>query len=214
MADKASIFESFTGTAPRFPDSDPERAGKYGRAGFVPPRGFEPVGGETREVGGPAGSGDVAADAGTIDPASLSSGPKRRGRPKWSDEERAARKAAREAKEADKLAVEPPDIPPTMTGQIAYGLSIVHSMWAMAANAPPLALSEEEAQTLAARIADVAKYYVKLTASNKGAAWFALLMTLAFTYVPRFAYLRSVRTPPQPMQPPPEPNAMDNMVMQ
>src|SRR5271166_956995 len=85
---------------------------------FVPPNGFEQIGGGAGENGGPTGRDTSGPDAGTINPsANAQKRPKRpRGRPP--NASRAADASAAETQE--KVSLEPPpDLSATVVGQIA-----------------------------------------------------------------------------------------------
>ena len=53
-----------------------------------------------------------------------------------------------------------------------------------------MALSDQEAATLAKQVANVGKYYVKIDGGGKVWAHFALLFTLLILYIPRWMVLK------------------------
>lgn len=80
------------------------------------------------------------------------------------------------------MAVEPPEVPPTVVGQVAAALKFVHGL-----GPSEMALSDAEADALAQAVTGVARYYIKLTVSNKGAAWLSLIVTCGMIYGPRIS---------------------------
>ncbi len=142
---------------------------------------------------GGSGAGDANRedarfdDAGTIDPVEITRARgKRRGRkPGISNADYARARETGESPVKATLAVEPPDVSPTVVGQISQALFGIHQMLAIGLAAPEIVLSEGEAEALAKCIAGVGKYYIRIAADNKLAAWLALLLTSAMIYVPR-----------------------------
>ena len=173
--------------------------GEYEFLGDVSDEGTRNSEGGEREAVGQDRSDDDASDSGPVDLASVAAaGKKRRGRSgvKWSDEERARRKAARETKkDGVSVPVEPPEISATVVGQLMAILYAVHIGLAGVSHTPEVALSEQEAEAMAKAIAAVGKYYWQPVISNKLAAWTALAMTAWAIYFPRVMAIREKTTP-------------------
>lgn len=152
---------------------------------IVPPSGFEQVGSGAGEDGGTNGGIAGDTDTGAINLASQSQkAPKRpRGRPP-----NAAKQSAAEAEA--KVSVEPPEFAGTIVTDIARSLSYIHVQLAMGMQCPEMALSDQEAATLAKQVANVGKYYVKIDGGGKVWAHFALLFTLLILYIPRWMVLK------------------------
>jgi len=150
------------------------KAAADGNPRIVPPTGFRTVGEISRDAGGSPGGDDGGLDAGTVDPVAVGQAnpdaKRRPGRPRKS----AGSGTASEA-EGQKAALAVEEFPPTVVEQIALGLLIVNGGL----------ISADEAQALAKAIANVAKYYIRLAASNKATAWAALLITAAMIYGPK-----------------------------
>ena len=164
--------------------------GRFQRSGnVVPPIGFEQVGSGAGEDGGTNGRDKGDADAGTINLASQSQ--KRPKRPRGRPRNNANANADADANaEAEKVSVEPPpEIDPTVVGQIRDGLFFIHNQLAMGMQCPEMALTHEESAILAKQSANVGRYYIKIEGGNKFTAWFALIATILILYIPRYMIL-------------------------
>jgi hypothetical protein len=158
------------------------------------------IGPDERE--GDEHSSHVAFDAGAIDPVSITK-QRRKGRT-WTAEqraeasERAKRRAGGEpaagtgSKKA-RVSVEPEitPIPTKAIDQLTTVLAAVHSVVAVALNAPELALSDEEAKAVAESAANVAQYYGPFGVGGKTGAWIGFAGVAGMVYLPRlFAIAR------------------------
>lgn len=160
-------------------------------ADWVPPGGLEGIDNGTEQSSRTAGSNERSADSGTIDPAQIS-GKRKPGRPRLTVAERSARAAERsarapEAKEEVAVDSSPSEIPPTWVDQVALALLVIHDGL----------LTSDEAQRLSKALCDVAKYYIKLTASNKTTAWIALMLTAGMIYLPKALAKQANKQKPQ-----------------
>lgn len=134
-----------------------------------------------------AGSNPGHSDTRTVDPVEITQN--RPGRKPWTEEQRAAARAARAARKAEKEGValepEPREIPATVIGQWTALLEGIHGMLAVGLQAPELKLSKPEAEALATASAKVASYYSPMALSGKSGAWLSLVTTAGMIYVPR-----------------------------
>lgn len=83
---------------------------------------------------------------------------------------------------------EPADPPQNIVELVQFSLYGLHKMLGPV----EMHLTEDESGNLAKAICNVAKYYMRITASNKMTAWGALIMVAYMTYQPHFVAL-SVR---------------------
>lgn len=167
-------------------------------AAFLPP-GYRPVernDGVLPEAGGnPRGDGggiEGGYQSGTMDPAKISEGRRKAGRPrgsgrKWSAERRAAYEQSRNStpETQEELAVEdsepkPKPVPHEVVEQVAAALRFTQSLMT-----PDMPLSDEEAIGLAKAVTNLLAYYVKLGGGGRGMAWLALFGALAMIELPR-----------------------------
>lgn len=110
--------------------------------------------------------------------------------------------------------------PNTQTALLGLGaieklLHSIHLGLSIITGAPEMALDESESAAMAKAIADVARHYPALQASEKVTDWGNLIITAGFMYAPRFVAIRNNRkarrgnvsaTAPQSAPTQPKPN--------